>query len=160
VPVTRVVAVVSAPPSEVWRTVADPHQLPRWWPRVERVEGVDRRGFTQVLRSDRGAVVRADFVRAERIEPRVVGWSQELEGTPFANLLSAAETRIDLEHDGSGGTRIQLQLEQRLQGKARLGGMLVRRAARRQLRAALERLCELHAEPGGADPGPTATASG
>jgi uncharacterized protein YndB with AHSA1/START domain len=143
VPVTRRSATVAAPPADVWRTVADPHQLPRWWPRVERVEGVDGRGFTQVLRSDRGAVVRADFRFTRREKPRAVGWSQEVEGTPFARLLRAAETEFALAPDGARATRVEVRLAQRLQGVSRLGGFMVRRAARRQLDEALRGLAAL-----------------
>ena len=40
-----------------------------------------------MLRSDRGALVRADFRFGQRNKPRLVVWSQDLEGTPFAKLL-------------------------------------------------------------------------
>jgi uncharacterized protein YndB with AHSA1/START domain len=146
VPVTRRGAVVAAPPSIVWQTVADPHRLPAWWPRVERVEGVSGTGFTQVLRSDRGALVRADFRVGQRNRPRVVTWSQDLEGTPFARLLSRSETTVTLEAQGADTTRVEVRLEQRLQGISRFGGFLVRRAARKQLDAALAALAELHAD--------------
>jgi len=33
---------IAAPVAEVWRLVSDPYNLPRWWPRVGRVENVDR----------------------------------------------------------------------------------------------------------------------
>jgi uncharacterized protein YndB with AHSA1/START domain len=148
VPVIRRSRTVPSPPATVWQTVADPHQQPRWWPRVERVEGVDGRGFTQVLRSDRGAVVRADFRFGQRNKPRVVVWTQDLEGTPFAKLLARSETQVTLEPDGEGATRVELQLDQKLQGVSRFGGFMVRRAGRRQLDTALAALVELH---GGAD---------
>src|SRR3954454_18317648 len=32
---------VEAPPSEVWKLVSDPYNLPRWWPRTARVKNVD-----------------------------------------------------------------------------------------------------------------------
>jgi uncharacterized protein YndB with AHSA1/START domain len=149
VPVTRRSAVVAAPPGVVWQTVADPHRLPAWWPRVERVEGVGAGAFTQVLRSDRGALVRADFRVGRRNRPRVITWAQELEGTPFARLLKRAETTIDLEpaQDGAA-TRVELRLEQRLHGISRLGGFIVKRAARKQLDGALEALVALHAGDG------------
>lgn len=132
-------ATVAAPPAVVWQTVADPHQLPHWWPRVERVEGVSGQGFTQVMRSKRGALVRADFRFGRRNKPRVIEWSQDVAGTPFGNLLKASVTTVALEEDG-GGTRIELKLAQKLQGGNRLGGFMVKRAARRQLDAALDAL--------------------
>ncbi|HEY6762225.1 MAG TPA: SRPBCC family protein, partial [Baekduia sp.] len=144
VPVTRRGAEVAAAPSEVWQTVADPHRLPAWWPRVERVEGVSGSGFTEVLRSDRGALVRADFRIGRRNRPRTIDWTQELEGTPFAKLLTRSETTVTLEPADGGGTRVELRLEQRLQGMSRFGGFLVKRAARKQLDGALKALVELH----------------
>jgi uncharacterized protein YndB with AHSA1/START domain len=148
-PVTRRSATVAAAPATVWQTVADPHQMPRWWPRVERVEGVSGSGFTQVLRSDRGALVRADFRLGQRNKPRVVAWEQDLEGTPFARLLRRSATTVTLEPDGASGaaTRVEVRLEQRLQGISRFGGFLVKRAARKQLDEALGALAGLHAPP-------------
>jgi uncharacterized protein YndB with AHSA1/START domain len=135
---------VAAAPPTVWQTVADPHQLPRWWPRVERVEGVDGRGFTEVLRSDKGAVVRADFRIAVKHKPTAIGWTQDLDGTPFARLLRSSETRITLAASGAGATTVELRLDQKLHGVSRLGGFLVRRAARRQLDDALAALIDLY----------------
>jgi carbon monoxide dehydrogenase subunit G len=151
-PVTRRSTVVAAAPAAVWQTVADPHQLPRWWPRVERVEGVSGSGFTQVLRSDKGALVRADFRVGQRNKPRVVEWSQELEGTPFARLLAKADTVVTLEPAGAGATRVQVRLEQRLQGVSRFGGFMVKRAARKQLDGALGALAALYAADAPAPP--------
>ena len=34
---------LEAPVPEVWKLVSDPYALPRWWPRVSRVEDVDQR---------------------------------------------------------------------------------------------------------------------
>jgi carbon monoxide dehydrogenase subunit G len=144
VPVTKRRARVGAAPPVVWQTVADPHQLPRWWPRVERVEGVDGRGFTQVLRSDKGAMVRADFRIATKHKPQRIVWAQDVDGTPFAKLLRSSETHVRLAPAADGATDVELRLDQKLQGVSRLGGFLVKRAARRQLDDALAALRELH----------------
>jgi uncharacterized protein YndB with AHSA1/START domain len=143
VPTTRRSRTVAAPPQAVWATVGDPHHLPRWWPRVSRVERVDAHGFTEVLTTDRGRAVRADFRLKERRAPELCRWSQDVDGTPFERILSASETEVRLA-PAAGGTRVTLQLRQRLRGTARLGGFLVRRAARRQLAEALDALGRLY----------------
>lgn len=134
---------VPVPLDDVWAVVGDPHHLPRWWPRVTRVERVDHRGFTEVLQTDKGKPVRADFRQLERRAPELWRFSQEVGGTPFERILSASETVVRLQ-PAAGGTRVTLELRQRLRGSARLGAFLVRRAARRQLDDALDRLAELH----------------
>jgi uncharacterized protein YndB with AHSA1/START domain len=144
--VTRRARSVDAAPAVVWRTVADPRQLARWWPRVERVEGAGPGAFTEVLRSDKGALVRADFRVLQRAEPELVRWAQDVEGTPFERLLASSETTVRLAAADGGATRVELVLSQRLRGVARFGGFLVRRAARRQLDEALDGLQRLHAE--------------
>jgi uncharacterized protein YndB with AHSA1/START domain len=136
---------VPASPDEVWATVGDPHHLPRWWPRVQRVEGVMNDAFTQVLRSDKGATVRADFRVIDRRGPEMVRWDQEVAGTPFERLLRSAQTTVELAPT-DGGTLVALSLEQKLQGIARFGGFLVARAARRQLDDALSALAGLHGD--------------
>jgi uncharacterized protein YndB with AHSA1/START domain len=145
VPVARRSATLPAAPAVVWQTVADPHQMPRWWPRVERVEGVSGSGFTQVLRSDRsGALVRADFRVGRRNKPRVVEWQQDVEGTPFARLLRSSVTTVTLdEAPGGAGTRVEIRLDQKLQGISRFGGFMVKRAGGKQLDGALGALAEL-----------------
>jgi uncharacterized protein YndB with AHSA1/START domain len=140
---TRRSRTVAAPPQAVWATVGDPHHLPRWWPRVSRVEGVDERGFTEVLTTDRGRAVRADFRLKERRAPELCRWTQAVDNTPFERILAASETEVRLA-PAAGGTRVTLELRQRLRGTARLGGFLVRRAARRQLDDALDALARLH----------------
>jgi uncharacterized protein YndB with AHSA1/START domain len=141
---TRRSRTVAASPQAVWATVADPHHLPRWWPRVTRVEGVDSRGFTQVLTTDRGKAVRADFRLQERRAPELCRWTQSVDGTPFERILAASVTEVRLAPAEAGATRVTLELQQRLRGTARLGGFLVRRAARRQLGDALDALERLH----------------
>lgn len=130
---------IAAPPEALWEIVTDPYHLPRWWPRVERVEGVDERGFTELLRTRKGRAVRADFTWLERSGGERARWGQELAGTPFERILSAAEVELLLA-PASGGTAVTLTARQRLRGASRLGGWMARGAARRQLDEALEGL--------------------
>jgi len=143
VPRTRRSRTMHATPEQVWRTVCDPHHLPRWWPRVQRVEGVDREHFTEVLNTDKGRSIRADFRVVESRAPEVRRWIQEVEGSPFERLLRSAETEIRLERDG-GATRVTVTLSQRLKGLGAFGGFMVRRANGRLADEALERLARLH----------------
>jgi uncharacterized protein YndB with AHSA1/START domain len=136
--------VVPAAPEELWPTVADPYHLPRWWPRVERVELVQADGFTQLLRTDKGRSIRADFRVVQSRRPELRRWRQEVAGTPFEGILASAETEVRLEPAGDGATRVTLVSEQKLRGMARLGGFMVRRAARRALDGALDGLEHLH----------------
>jgi uncharacterized protein YndB with AHSA1/START domain len=125
---------VAAPPEAVWALLRDPRALPRWWPRTERVESVRADGWTTVLRSPRGRVVRADW-RLDGQEKQVRrAWSQRLEGTPFAKVLHArrVEARLEPVEDG---TRIVLVLEVR--PKRLAGRLLLRRPLRRELGEAL-----------------------
>ncbi len=79
--------------------IRDPHHLPRWWPRVDRVEDVDGRPFTEVMTTAKGKVVRADFhsCSPRRRAARTLKWEQRVEGTPFARLLKSAETEVRLD---------------------------------------------------------------
>ena len=131
---------VPAGPDEVWEVVADPYHLPRWWPRVERVEDATPEAWTTVMRSSSGRAVRADYTRTDARRPRWLTWRQEIEETPFERVFAEASTELTLKPDGEGATRIELRAVQRLRGRSRFGGFLARRAARRQLDAALDGL--------------------
>lgn len=138
-PTVRRRRAVAAPPEEVWRVVGDPQHLPRWWPKVERVEDDDGEAFTQLMRSERGRAVRADFRRAGGEAPRWAAWEQILENTPFERLMREASTRVDLA-PSDRGTEVTLTLTQRLRGFSRFAPWLFRRAGRRQLDEALDGL--------------------
>jgi carbon monoxide dehydrogenase subunit G len=142
-PTARRSRTIAAAPQRVWATVGDPHHLPRWWPRVERVEAVSRDHFTEVLGTQAGRSVRADFRVVESRAPARRVWEQEVAGSPFERLFAAARTEIALAPDG-GGTRVTVVVRQRLRGAARLGGWVVRRATGRVLDQALDALEELH----------------
>ncbi|HEY3828939.1 MAG TPA: SRPBCC family protein [Solirubrobacteraceae bacterium] len=140
-PTTRRTRAIAAPAQDLWELIVDPHHLPRWWPRVERVEGVEPDAFTEVLKSPRGRQVRADFrVVTHDERALVLRWSQQVDDTPFARLLSAAETELRLEPTGSA-TNVTIELAQSLRGLfPNLGASRVRRAARATLEEALDGL--------------------
>jgi uncharacterized protein YndB with AHSA1/START domain len=140
-PTTRRSRTIASAPEEVWAVVADPHHLPRWWPRVARVEDVEGDAFTEVLATRKGRGVRADFRVVESDAPRRRCWAQELAGTPFERMFSAAETEVRLDPAGGAGTRVTLELRQSVHGFFnRFGGFMFRRAARATLEEALDAL--------------------
>lgn len=151
-PTTRVSRTLAAPPEAVWEVVADPWHQARWWPRVVRMEAVEDGRFTQVLGTARGRGVRADFRVTEVDAPRLLRWTQELEGTPFERLLAEAETAIALAPmDTGAATTVTIELRQRLLGWSRLAPFLFKRAARRQLAEALAGLDAALSPPVSAD---------
>ena len=131
---------LAAAPERVWAVVGEPRALARWWPRVERVKAITPSGWTTVLRSDRGRAVRADWRLEDEDAPRRRAWAQDLDGTPFAKVLAERRVEVTLEEAGAGETRVTLELRQRGRGMARFGRFMLRRAARRELTTALERL--------------------
>jgi uncharacterized protein YndB with AHSA1/START domain len=132
---------LSAPLADVWELIGDPHHLPRWWPRVERVEDVQDGAFTEVMRTAKGKVVRADFqLAALDAERHALRWDQLLAGTPFERILTSAETEITLAETGAG-TDVTIELRQTLNGfLSRIGSFIVRRAALATVDEALENL--------------------
>jgi uncharacterized protein YndB with AHSA1/START domain len=139
---------IAAPAGELWETIRDPHHLPRWWPRVNRVEDVTDTEFTEVLITGAGKYVRADFTLAvcEERERRLC-WEQRLEGSPFARLLKSAETEVRLKDVAGGleggvvGTEVTIELRQALNGFfSRFGAYMVRRAASKTIDEALDGL--------------------
>ncbi|HEY1450717.1 MAG TPA: SRPBCC family protein [Solirubrobacteraceae bacterium] len=133
--------IVAAPLQELWELIGDPHHLPRWWPRVDRVEDVEGDDFTEVMRTAKGKLVRADFrvLHSDEHEHSLT-WEQQLEGTPFARLLSEARTHVTLE-PAERGTLVTIELHQRLSGFfPRFGGFMVSRAAAKTIDEALDGL--------------------
>ena len=81
--------------------------------------------------------VRADH-RLEASEPeRLRRWALVVPGSPFARVVSESVTEARLEAAGEG-TTLTLELRQAPAGWARLGRLMLRRAARQQLDAALD----------------------
>jgi uncharacterized protein YndB with AHSA1/START domain len=147
VPTARRSRTIAAPLQALWDIVADPHHLPRWWPRVERVEDVRGSDFTEVMRTRNGRVVRADFERLSADErEHAVSWSQHVEGTPFARVLRSAETEVRLAQApqdivAGAATEVTIELRQSLSGFfPRFGAFMVRRAAAATLDDALDGL--------------------
>lgn len=136
---------VAASPEEVWRLVADPYNLPRWWPRTARVENVDgkaggrRSQWTKVLETAAGRGVRADFRCVSSAERERYVWEQQVEGTPFERHLRSFRVEIALR-SREGGTEISLSSEQSLKGMSRLGSPLMRRGQGEILDEALDGL--------------------
>jgi uncharacterized protein YndB with AHSA1/START domain len=172
-PTARRSRTIAAPVEELWDVVSDPHHLPRWWPRVNRVEDVTLTGtgeydvFTEVMKTAKGKLVRADFqlVRAEG-DARALRWRQRVEGTPFARLLKTAETEVSLKpaaaaspshadppaartaRDGEAATEVTIELRQTLTGFfPRFGGYMVRRAAAATIEEALDGLERIGGRP-------------
>jgi uncharacterized protein YndB with AHSA1/START domain len=122
---------IAAPPAQLWDVISDPHHLPRWWPRVHRVEDVAGGAFTEVMLTAKGKVVRADFELVHSDPERTsLTWAQRVEGTPFARVLRSAETEVALVAAPDGATNVTIELRQSLTGMLpKLGGYIVRRAA-------------------------------
>jgi uncharacterized protein YndB with AHSA1/START domain len=137
------VRTLKADPQRVWELVADPHHMPRWWPGVERMEGVEEDRFTQVFYTKRGKPVRMDFRLLESEPPSRRVWEQELAGTPFERVLGQAVTEVQVEPADNGGTLVTIVLTQKLRGYSRTGGFMLRRATRRRLDEALNGLASI-----------------
>lgn len=130
---------LAAPVEAVWKVIEDPHHMPRWWPGIARMEGVEEDRFTQVLMTKRGKPVRADFLIVAREPPFRLSWEQELAGTPFERVLNELVTEVLLERVPEG-TLVTLAQSQKLRGYSRTGGLMMRRATDGRLKEALEGL--------------------
>ncbi len=156
-PTARRSRTIAASVEALWAVVGDPHHLPRWWPRVNRVEDVEDGAFTEVMRTAKGKVVRADFELVEIDGSRwTLKWAQRIEGTPFARVLKSAETEVrlvpvaasaaDSPADAPPGgsepaTEVTIELRQTLSGFfPRFGGHMVKRAAVATIDEALDGL--------------------
>jgi uncharacterized protein YndB with AHSA1/START domain len=137
---------ISASPEGLWEIICDPHHQPRWWPGVERVEGVAQDRFTQVLTSRRGRPVRVDFVIAQRDPPWMTVWRQELAGTPFARVLAESTVEIALAPVGAD-TAVTVRHRQRLRGYSATGGFMLRLATGKRLDEALDGLDRIGGAP-------------
>jgi len=137
---------LEAPVPEVWKLVSDPYALPRWWPRVSRVEDVDTRTggrrsqWTKVLETNHGRGVRADYrCLSSAVNERYV-WEQQLENSPFEKHLKFSRVEIEMHAAGEGETRLVMTSQQTMRGMSRLGGWLMRKGQRDILDGALDGL--------------------
>lgn len=134
---------IAAAPADAWGLVADPYSLPRWWPRTQRVEGVEGQGagaqWTQVLGTAEGRGVRADFHCTEAVDGARMSWEQQIPDTPFERHLKAYAVEVELEAE-EGGTAVTLTVTQTLRGLSRLGGPMMRRGQGAVLDEALDGL--------------------
>lgn len=144
-PVISRSATIDARPERIWTAVADPDQLPGWWPGVERVEDAYRDAWTAVLTSKKGRSLRADYTLLGSDHPRRRSWRHEVAESPFERILSDSVWELELHPEGSGSTRVTLTARLTLRGFSRFGGLQVRLATRRQLDGALSGLKELAA---------------
>ncbi|MHB8658983.1 MAG: SRPBCC family protein [Solirubrobacteraceae bacterium] len=133
---------IAAAPEKVWVVIEDPHHMPRWWPGVARMEGVDAERFTQVHLTKKGKPVRVDFSVLVSEGPWRRIWEQEIPGTPFERVLSASVIEIALEPQ-DGATKVTLEQRQKLRGYSRTGAFLLRRATRQRLDEALDGLARI-----------------
>jgi hypothetical protein len=83
--------------------------------------------------------VRADYTRVAATAPERLVWRQELAATPFERILAESTTSVELAR-AEGGTRVQVELDQKPRGWARLAPMQFRAAGKRQVEGALEGL--------------------
>ncbi len=137
--------VLAAPVARVWEVIEDPYQMPRWWPSIERMEGVEEDRFTQVFKTRRRRTVRADFrvLSSEPPEGEYTSghrtWTQEVAGTPFEPVLRESITEIAVEPAGEG-TKVTIAQRQRLRGYSRTGALAMRSATAKRLTEALDGL--------------------
>lgn len=135
---------VAAERADVWTLLADPHNLPRWWPETSRVEAVEgTKGtpglrFTQVLTTSKGKPVRADFSCEEATEGERLVWSQDLEGTPFEGFMTKSTLKFELADDGDRTTKVAISAHRGLRGLSKLGSPMMRKATGELLERALD----------------------
>lgn len=131
--------VISAEPQRVWNLVGDPGKLPRWWPRVDRVDRPDPATLTKWVRSPRGRAVAMRYHLAASVGGESLCWEQEITGTPFARSVSRSVETIEAL-PAAGGTKVTLTIRRHLRGTAKMGALLVARGQRKELDEALDRL--------------------
>lgn len=134
---------IQAPQARLWELISDPDNQIRWWPGLERVEGVAGDHFTQVLKTRRGRPIRADFEITAREPPWMIVFEQRLDGTPFAPVLAEAVMQISLEPAGDA-TTVTIAHRLTARGYSKTGGFLLGRDARSRLDQLLDGIASLY----------------
>jgi len=134
-------------PDRAWKLIADPHNLPRWWPETVRVESVQgspgavRSRFTQVFETSKGSAVRADYRITGSTSGERLVWEQQIDGTPFEKFLRAAVLEMRIASDDAGdapGSQVTIEARRQLRGTSKLGSPMMKGATKRSLDAALD----------------------
>ena len=132
---------IPAEPGAIWHLISDPYNLPRWWPRTVRVEGVEGDGagaqWTNVLGTAEGRGVRADYRCTDSADGERYAWEQRVEETPFARHLRGSSIEVELRPSDEG-TEVSLSSSQALRGLSRLGAPMMRRGQAATLEEALD----------------------
>jgi uncharacterized protein YndB with AHSA1/START domain len=129
-----------APLHDVWAFVADPYNLPRWWPRMGGVQP-DRRGLAPGARWLVTGENRPTLLR----RPEAVGHVLVLEVEPkrrIAFQLTGDKLDVALELEPAGATRTTARLE--VEGRWLMG---LSRSLPRQALNRLYGLCQTAASP-------------
>jgi Polyketide cyclase / dehydrase and lipid transport len=139
-------------PLTLWEMIDDPFQMPRWWPGVTRIEGVEDDRFTQVFQTKRRHTVRMDFRVLVSAAPGSGGepsghraWEQEVQGTPFERVLDQSITEVLIDPAPGGTSQVTIVQLQKLRGYSRTGTLVMRRATNKRLDEALDGLAQLFA---------------
>jgi uncharacterized protein YndB with AHSA1/START domain len=137
-------------PQTLWEVIEDPFQMPRWWPGVTRIEGVEEDRFTQVFQTKRRHTVRMDFRVLVSEAPGSGGeasghraWEQDVQGTPFERVLDRAITEVLIDPAHGGTSQVTIAQLQKLRGYSRTGTLVMRRATNKRLDQALDALAQL-----------------
>ena len=117
----------------VWELVADPHNLPRWWPetvRVEDVAGIARRASAAASRrsSRRARDAASAPTSAAPARPPASGSSGSRRSTARRSRASCAAPMLELRLDAEEriGSRVTLEAPSALRGLSRLGAPMMR----------------------------------
>ena len=104
VPTARRSRTIAAPVEELWEVIGDPHHLPRWWPRVKRVEDVEDGAFTEVMTTAKGKSCAPTSSSSSADEDaRTLQWEQRVAGHAVrAACCSRRETEVRLARPAGG----------------------------------------------------------